>query len=329
MSQKQTFLRRAYVFHMGSLGDGIVHWPLYRAMCRGGWNITLVGEDHRVKLAADEVNSSVAADGAGAADGGGWKSGGRMRAESCELRQFRGLWCGECEPANANADVDLVIAIFDDAKWLTSAKVMFPGARIVSHGAAGYQPDSPLWREFDVAVRGQVARLHRFDSAIVMHLGAGAESKRWPMQRFLQLQELLAAEACTNVLLQRSDGSALSVQPIFGEVELERFTQTDRDAFARMCRLPSISQSQGPITRLPQLANTIRLASVFIGCDTGPTHLAAQLGVPIVALYSAEQTDNWLPRGPRVDVVQPECGAVENITAREVLDAVLAQRRIA
>lgn len=280
-------------------------------------------------LAAAEVNLSVEADGASTLDGAGRESRGRMLAQSCELRQFRDLWCGECEPENIKADVELVIEMFDDAQWLAGATRMFPTSRFVSHAAPGYQPNSGLWREFDVAVRGQVARLPRSDSVIVSHLGAGAESKRWPMKQFLQLQEQLATEARTSALMRRSDGGALGVQPIFGEVELERFTQADRADCACMCRLAGTSSVYATVASLPQLADIIRTASVFIGCDTGPTHLAAQLGVPTVALYGAGQTDNWLPRGPQVRVVRPKQGGVGDITVGEVVGAVLSQRELA
>ena len=324
MSEQHPIPKHAFIFHMGSLGDGIVHWPLYRAMCRVGWNITLVGEDSRTALAAAEVTASIALNPATTPPQTTGEREGQIRAQSCELPSFRNLWCAECAPANIKPDVKLVIAMFEDARWLTGAKAMFAAARLVCHAALGYQPNSALWQEFEVAKLGQVAPRQRSGSAIVMHLGAGAEAKRWPMHNFEQLQKLLTAEAFTNPLLQRTDGSPLPVHPIFGEVELARFTDTDHATFARMCRFAN--PSHVPIAGLSKLASTIRLASIFIGCDTGPTHLAAQLGVPTVALYSADQTDNWLPRGPMVRVVRPQRGGVENITPREVLDSVLVLR---
>ena len=56
------------------------------------------------------------------------------------------------------------------------------------------------------------------------------------------------------------------------------------------------------------LRSFCRLA--FVGCDTGPTHLAAQLGVPTIALFGPTDPAVWAPVGPRVRVIAPErsCG---------------------
>jgi ADP-heptose:LPS heptosyltransferase len=53
-------------------------------------------------------------------------------------------------------------------------------------------------------------------------------------------------------------------------------------------------------TSLLQLAQTMATASLAVGNDTGPTHLAAALGVPTIALFSAD-SDPALTR-PRGDV---------------------------
>ena len=57
---------------------------------------------------------------------------------------------------------------------------------------------------------------------------------------------------------------------------------------------------------------TARLASrarLFVGADTGPTHLAAACGTPTVALFGPTDPARFAPRGPRVSVFRSD-GAV-------------------
>lgn len=55
------------------------------------------------------------------------------------------------------------------------------------------------------------------------------------------------------------------------------------------------------------LAAVISRASLYLGNDTGPTHLAAALGVPTIAVFGPKSNPvEWSPRGPRVRVVYKE-----------------------
>ena len=54
---------------------------------------------------------------------------------------------------------------------------------------------------------------------------------------------------------------------------------------------------------LPTVA-LIAQATVFIGHDSGLTHLAAALGRPTVAIFGPTDPEIWGPRGEQVTVVQ-------------------------
>jgi heptosyltransferase-3 len=58
------------------------------------------------------------------------------------------------------------------------------------------------------------------------------------------------------------------------------------------------------IDDLYQLACWLATARVYIGNDSGITHLAAATGVPVVAIYLTTDPNVWAPRGPRVAVLQ-------------------------
>src|SRR5262249_52802024 len=51
------------------------------------------------------------------------------------------------------------------------------------------------------------------------------------------------------------------------------------------------------------LARAIAALDLFIGVDSGPAHLAAGFGVPVVAIFGPTSTVRWAPRGDRHRVV--------------------------
>ncbi|MFI5395126.1 MAG: glycosyltransferase family 9 protein [Candidatus Binatia bacterium] len=59
---------------------------------------------------------------------------------------------------------------------------------------------------------------------------------------------------------------------------------------------------------LSQLAALFSRCALYVGSSTGPTHLAAAVGTPVVALYSPLRSNapaRWAPIGARVEVLQP------------------------
>ena len=56
--------------------------------------------------------------------------------------------------------------------------------------------------------------------------------------------------------------------------------------------------------RLGLLAGIMRHAALFIGNDSGITHLAAACGVPTIALFGPTDPRIWSPRGPAVQVIR-------------------------
>lgn len=70
---------------------------------------------------------------------------------------------------------------------------------------------------------------------------------------------------------------------------------------------------------LYELANWLARARVYIGNDSGITHLAAAVGVPVVAIFGPTDPGVWGPRGERVVVVS---GELERIGVDEIVAAV-------
>ncbi len=105
---------------------------------------------------------------------------------------------------------------------------------------------------------------------IVVHPGSGGRDKCWPMEHFRELIDQLPGD----------------VPMICGEVE-------GKLPGARFC------------ATLDELAGVLETARLFVGNDAGPTHLAAAMGVPTVALFGPTDPQRWAPIGPAVTVLAP------------------------
>jgi hypothetical protein len=75
------------------------------------------------------------------------------------------------------------------------------------------------------------------------------------------------------------------------------------------------------IADLYELACWLAAARVYIGNDSGITHLAAAVGTPVVALFGPTDPRIWAPRGPQVQVIARS--ALEDISVEEVAVAAL------
>jgi lipopolysaccharide heptosyltransferase II len=56
-------------------------------------------------------------------------------------------------------------------------------------------------------------------------------------------------------------------------------------------------------TTVLQQAALLKRCALFIGSDNGPMHMAAALGVPVVALFGPSNPAEWGPRGERVAIL--------------------------
>jgi ADP-heptose:LPS heptosyltransferase len=133
-----------------------------------------------------------------------------------------------------------------------------------------------------------------------IHLGSGSSSKNWPIESILALADLFE---------QRR---GLRVVATAGPADAERL-----DHFHR-ARPATYTVSDVPLN---VIAAVYRRASLYVGMDTGPTHLAAMLGVPTVAMFGPTDPAAWGPLGPRVAVVRQE--PIETLAVERVWEAAL------
>ena len=117
---------------------------------------------------------------------------------------------------------------------------------------------------------------------IVIHPAAVMATKRWPLERFGQVARLLAGRDFT-IVITAGPGEESST----GHVAKE---------FDGSVILLGLS--------IPELAELIRGARLYIGNDSGPMHLAAAVGTPTVAVWGSSDSRRWRPWGVEHRVVQ-------------------------
>jgi heptosyltransferase I len=143
-----------------------------------------------------------------------------------------------------------------------------------------------------------------FAPLAVMNPGAGWGAKCWPAESYGKVAKALAARG-------------IAVMVNYGPEE-ESLAQTVREASEELARPLKCSVSQ--------LIALTRRASLFVGGDTGPMHLAAALGVPVVALFGPTRPERNGPYATR-SVVLRNTGSVDNMSHVEQPDVGLQSIR--
>jgi heptosyltransferase-2/heptosyltransferase-3 len=100
------------------------------------------------------------------------------------------------------------------------------------------------------------------------------------------------------------------------------------DAIARDARVHGVDVAarELPLRRLMALAE---IAGGMLSVDTGPAHVAAAMGCPLVVLFGAQSPEVWCPRSPTGSAVvalggPPRRSRVSEIDPQEVIDALHA-----
>lgn len=124
----------------------------------------------------------------------------------------------------------------------------------------------------------------RGGGAVLLHPGSGARGKCWPVERFVDLASRL-----------RRRGIAVDVA--LGEAEQERLSADERGALLAASTLRATPT-------LLDLLSAICGCRAYIGNDAGPTHLAAALGAPTLAIFGPSDERVWRPVGPRTTLLK-------------------------
>ena len=140
---------------------------------------------------------------------------------------------------------------------------------------------------------------------LAIHPGSGSEKKNWPLGNWINLgNELLARESFRGSIMVIS-GEADHAQV----ARLEELWKDERIAFSKNQLLAHLAAL---------LEN-----SIFIGHDSGISHLAAAAGAKCVLLFGPTDPDVWAPRNKNVRVIRAPNGDLRKLDVDLVRDALL------
>lgn len=141
---------------------------------------------------------------------------------------------------------------------------------------------------------------------IALHPGSGSPKKNWPIESWRQLADLLRRAHPRPALLVIT-GEAEAAQA----ADLKR-TCADRIELWAEC-LP-----------LPHLAAVIAECSLFIGHDSGVSHIAAAVGTPSLLLFGPTDPAVWAPANELVRIVRSPTGAMKDLKIEQVTETLRA-----
>jgi len=305
-------IRRVLVIFPGALGDLMCLMPALGAISRRyrGASVELMA---RLELARLAAGRTVVA-----------------RGHSIDAREVGELFTeagaqSDGPPANSNArrffaDFERIYSFFasDDQRFrarlaaATDGHVSFhpfrPGGD--GHVSAAYlrateieidERASPVgpWLEptpDDLAAASRAIAQSKcaVSNLIVIFPGSGSPGKNWPADKFAALASILSKSNRSSVAVILGPAE-ISLEPIFREPGVPILKHLD----------------------LPTVAAIARVASAFVGNDSGVSHLAAAAGASGVVIFGPTDPARWRP-------VAPGAGGQIGILRRNPIDSIEA-----
>jgi len=124
---------------------------------------------------------------------------------------------------------------------------------------------------------------------IILHPGSGSRKKVWPLDRFLDLVQYLQKHLHSKTVIVLGPAEGSEIYKTFEEMEWEMGASA-----------PIVVKGLS----LVQLASVMEGSRLFIGNDSGISHMAAALGIPTMAIFGPTDPRVWSPRGKKVWVVR-------------------------
>ena len=112
-----------------------------------------------------------------------------------------------------------------------------------------------------------------------IHPGSGSRRKNWKLQLFLSVARYV---------------KDLGFEPIFllGPPEGDFRDKIEKEGFKTLFSRPIV-----------EVAHILSSSALYLGNDSGISHLSAILGVPTLVIFKRTDPDIWRPFGPRVYVI--------------------------
>jgi heptosyltransferase-3 len=204
---------------------------------------------------------------------------------------------------------DLAINLFCDPGSVIARNLAAAGVKRVLAGSSQMRPGvhavlqlADVLGPLGLTLRDPVPRLAvgpkpGKSNTFAFHVGSGSAQKNWPIDHWTELTQQL-------------DGFFDDFLLVGGEAD----DQVVREFRAR-CRIPRLRTLLN--ASLTDVCQALNECAVFVGHDTGVTHLAAAVGIPTIALFGPTNPNIWAPLGEHVSVLQSPDGLMSSISPTE------------
>ena len=124
---------------------------------------------------------------------------------------------------------------------------------------------------------------------IVIHPGSGSKKKNYPFDFWLDLF----------IHIRKNSDPNMDICFLLGPVEEDMVTVIKHAGEMYDAEIVICPEKE-------ELLSILNSANLYIGHDSGVTHLAAMLGIKTIALFKSSSVKQWHPLGPSVGVIAPD-----------------------
>lgn len=140
------------------------------------------------------------------------------------------------------------------------------------------------------------AGIKETDRLLAVHPGASCISKLWPTERFAEIADRMADKYGFKILIVAGPNDANLAGKVAGGIH---------------CKAVNLAGK----TSVSQLASVFKRCSLLISNDSGPVHIAAAVGTPVIAIFGRNQKGlsprRWGPIGEKSHFLHTENGCLE------------------
>lgn len=288
---------RVLVARAGALGDILLLRPALVGLKGAGFDVTLLAPTPAARVLespgsvdvlpweSPEVASLLADADAAAFDR-------RLR----ELTAALAVTSSEPLLAALRARVDRVVAVdprpepgVHAARWFAQGAEALGAPRLAAPPVLRPTPDE---RSQSLELAPQLRQ-----EFIAIHPGSGSPAKNWSASGFAALADSVAPGLPVALVAGPADAGAVT---------------------ALAARLPRAVRLETVPLRL--LGALLSRACLYVGNDSGISHLAAAFGAPTLALFGPTDPEMWAPMGPHVRTLRAPGGDLAALAPRAVIE---------